>query len=294
MLSRTLTVGYGNVRPVTIGKGLPLVFIGGPCAIESRDHALFMAEQISDICSRLEIPWIYKSCYDKDCRSAPDSFHGLGVDHGLRILSDVRDEFGVPVVSDFSDPAWAMATGEVCDMIQVPAYLCRQTSILKAAAATQRPIHLKKGQFMSPWNMKNSVRKIESAGNYQVLLADRGTFFGYNMLVNDFTSLPIMERTGYPVCFDATHSIQLPTSMGNISGGQREFIPHLVRAATACGIQALFMETHNDPPNAMSDANTVLDLRYLENVLTQAKAIHEARLNLVQLLGEDQVHTEAS
>jgi len=196
------------------------------------------------------------------------------------------------VVSDFSDPAWADATGEVCDMVQVPAYLCRQTSVLRAAAATKRPIHLKKGQFMSPWNMKNSVRKIEAAGNHQILLADRGTFFGYNMLVNDFTSLPIMARTGYPVCFDATHSIQLPTSMGNISGGQREFIPHLVRAAVACGIQALFMETHNDPPKAMSDANTVLNTKYLEVVLTQAKAIHEVRLQLIQKLGEDTVHLE--
>jgi len=293
MNSRTITVGYGNVKPVTIGKGHPLVYIGGPCAIESRDHAFYMADQISKICSRLNIPWIYKSCYDKDCRSAPDSFHGLGLDHGLQILSAIREEFGVPVVSDFSDPAWASATGEVCDMIQVPAYLCRQTSVLKAAATTNRPIHLKKGQFMSPWNMKNSVRKIEAAGNYQILLADRGTFFGYNMLVNDFTSLPIMARTGYPVCFDATHSIQLPTSMGNISGGQREFIPHLVRAAAACGIHALFMETHNDPPNAMSDANTVLDMKYLEYILAHAKAMHEARLHLLAEHGEDQVHVEA-
>ena len=288
-----LTVGYGKVRPVSIGAGLPLVFIGGPCAIESRDHAFYMAEKISKICSKLNIPWIYKSCYDKDCRSAPDSFHGMGLDNGLRILSDVRDEFGVPVVSDFSDSTWAPATGEVCDMVQVPAYLCRQTSVLKAAAATKRPIHLKKGQFMSPWNMKNSVRKIEAAGNHQILLTDRGTFFGYNMLVNDFTSLPIMSRTGYPVCFDATHSIQLPTSMGNISGGQREFIPHLVRAAAACGIQALFMETHDNPPAAMSDANTVLDTRYLEVVLTQAKAIHEARLQIVAEIGEVSIHSEA-
>ena len=173
----TLTVGYGKVKPVIIGKNQPLVFIGGPCAIEGRDHSFYMAEKIGNICSKLNIPWIFKSCYDKDCRSAPDSFHGLGVDHGLRILSEIRDEFGVPVVSDFSDPSWAGATGNVCDMVQVPAYLCRQTSILKAAAATNRPIHLKKGQFMSPWNMKNSVRKIEAAGNHQILLADRGTFW---------------------------------------------------------------------------------------------------------------------
>jgi len=286
-----IEVGYGSVNKVQIGAGLPLVFIGGPCAIESRDHALKMADLIGKICLRVGIQWIYKSCYDKDCRSAPDSFHGAGIDEGLKILSDVRSEFGVPVVSDFSDAAWAVATGEVCDLIQVPAYLCRQTSILRAAALTNKPVHLKKGQFMSPWNMKNSVRKLESFGCSQILLADRGTFFGYNMLVNDMTCFPIMARTGYPVCFDATHSIQLPTSMGNISGGQREFIPYLVRAAVACGINALFMEVHDDPKNALSDANTVLDIKYLENILSQAKIVHQTKLELIDKYGEDNVHT---
>jgi 2-dehydro-3-deoxyphosphooctonate aldolase (KDO 8-P synthase) len=289
---KVISVGYGDVPPVQIGANLPLAFIGGPCAIESRDHAFFMAEQIKKICGEIGVPLIYKSCYDKDCRSAPNSFHGLGVDDGLRILADVRAEFGIPVVSDFSDPSWGPATGEVCDLVQVPAYLCRQTSILRAAAVTGRPVHLKKGQFMSPWNMKNSVRKLESFGCDQILLADRGTFFGYNMLVNDMTCFPIMARTGYPVCFDATHSIQLPTSMGNISGGQREFIPYLVRAAAACGINALFMEVHNDPPKALSDANTVLNLKYLKNVLSQAKCANEFRLEMLERYGEDNVHTE--
>jgi len=282
-----IKVGYGKIDKVFIGGNSPLVFIGGPCAIESKEHSFRMAENISEICSRVKIEWIYKSCYDKDCRSSVDSFHGLGVNEGLQILSDIRDRFGIPVTADFSDPAWAAATGEVCDMVQVPAYLCRQTSILRAAAETGRPIHLKKGQFMSPWNMKNSVRKIESFGNNQILLTDRGTFFGYNMLVNDFTCFPIMSKTGYPVCFDATHSIQLPTSMGNISGGQREFIPHLVRAASAIGINALFMEVHDDPPNALSDANTVLNIKYLEKILMQAKAIHEFRIELLDKYGED-------
>jgi len=292
MTSKVLKVGYEGVKPVSIGQGLPLVFIGGPCAIESRDHTFMMAECVLAICEKLGIPLIYKSCYDKDCRSSPDSFHGLGLESGLQILADVRKEFGIPVVSDFSDPAWGEATGETCDMVQVPAYLCRQTSMLRAAASTDRPILLKKGQFMSPWNMKNSVRKIESFGGHQILLADRGTFFGYNMLVNDMKCFPIMQETGYPVCFDATHSIQLPTSMGNISGGQREYIPHLVRAATACGINALFMEVHDDPQNAKSDANTVLDIQYLEVVLAQAKAIHELRLQLLETYGEDNVHPE--
>jgi 2-dehydro-3-deoxyphosphooctonate aldolase (KDO 8-P synthase) len=290
MEKKIIKVGYGKINPISIGHNLPLVFVGGPCAIESKDHAFKMAEKIGIICNRLGIEWIYKSCYDKDCRSAPDSFHGCGVDDGLRILSDIRDEFGIPVVSDFSDPAWAAATGEVCDMVQVPAYLCRQTSILRAAAQTGRPILLKKGQFMSPWNMKNSVRKIESHGGNQIILADRGTFLGYSQLVNDMTCFPIMAYTGYPVCFDATHSIQMPTSMGNISGGQREFIPHLVRSAVANGINLLFMETHDNPDKALSDANTVLDIKYLENILIQAKTIHETRLELMAKLGEDNVH----
>ncbi|MBN1636153.1 MAG: 3-deoxy-8-phosphooctulonate synthase [Deltaproteobacteria bacterium] len=292
MDQKIINVGYGHVGKVYIGGCLPLVFIGGPCAIQSRDHSFMLAERIGEICQRLNIPWIFKACYDKDCRSSPDSFHGIGIDRGLKVLAEIRKEFGVPVVSDFSNAAWGLATGEVCDMVQVPAYLCRQTSILRAAAVTNRPINLKKGQFMSPWNMKNSVRKIEAAGNSQILLTDRGTFFGYNMLVNDFRNFSIMSETGYPVCFDATHSIQMPTSMGDISGGQREYIPCLVRAAAACGINALFMEVHDDPPNALSDANTVLDIRYLEQILVQAKSIHEMKIELLEKYGEDNVHVE--
>ncbi len=292
LIPKIISVGYGEVRTVEIGGTLPLAFIGGPCAIESRDHAFRMAEHVAEICGRLQVPWIFKACYDKDCRSSPSSFHGVGLDPGLQILADIRRQFGVPVTSDFSDAAWAAATGEVCDMVQIPAYLCRQTTILRAAATTGRPVHLKKGQFMSPWNMKNSVRKIEAAGNSQVLLTDRGTFFGYNMLINDMRCLPIMMESGCPVCFDATHSIQLPTSMGNVSGGQREFIPHLVRAAAACGINALFMEVHDDPDNALSDSNTVLDVKYLERVLAHAKAAHDLRLELLDKWGEDRVHCD--
>lgn len=292
MIPKTISVGGGKVREVRIGSTLPLAFIGGPCAIESRDHSFMMADRIATICAKLDVPWIFKACYDKDCRSAPTSFHGLGVDEGLKVLDDVRNQFGVPVTSDFSDASWAAATGEVCDMLQVPAYLCRQTTILRAAGQTGKPVHLKKGQFMSPWNMKNSARKIEATGNENILLTDRGTFFGYNMLVNDMRCFPIMAETGYPVCFDATHSIQLPTSMGNISGGQREYIPHLVRAAAACGINALFMEVHDDPENALSDANTVMDIKYLERVLAQAKAAHELRLELLEKWGEDRVHLD--
>ena len=290
MSKKILSIGYDNVKAIKIGNGLPLVFVGGPCAIESYDHSMFMAEKIENICNELKIKWIFKSCYDKDCRSSPDSFHGIGLEEGLKILSEVRNQFGVPVVSDFSDVNDGNSIGQVCDLVQIPAYLCRQTSILKAAAKTNRPVHLKKGQFMSPWNMKNSVKKLEANGCDQILLTERGTFFGYNMLVNDFTSLPIMNKTGYPICYDATHSIQLPTSMGSISGGQREFIPSLVRAAVASGINALFMEVHNDPPRALSDSNTVLDIKYLKLILSQALEIHNVYLDLIKKYGEDNVH----
>ncbi len=290
MTSKVIEIGYGDVKRVRIGGNSKLVLIGGPCAIENRDHALMLADRIAKICDDLQVEWVYKSCFDKDCRSSPDSFHGVGIDQGLEILAEVRKEYGVPVTSDFSDPAWAQATGEVCDLVQVPAYLCRQTSILRAAAQTGRPIHLKKGQFMSPWNMKNSVKKIEAAGGTQILLADRGTFFGYNMLVNDMRSFSIMAQTGYPVCYDITHSIQMPTSMGEISGGQREFIPPLTRAAAAAGIDAIFAEIHNDPTNALSDPNTVLNIEHLRHVLGQARDIHNFRLELLEKYGVDNVY----
>ena len=291
-LKKSITIRTPSGNPINIGENSELVLIAGPCAIESYDHSMKMAELIGKICQKINISWVFKACYDKDCRSSPSSFHGLGLDEGLRVLERLRNETGLPVTSDFSDSSWAKATGEVCDLVQVPAYLCRQTSILRTAAETGKPVHLKKGQFMSPWNMKNSCRKLEAFGNDQILLTDRGTFFGYNMLVNDMRCFPIMQETGYPVCYDATHSIQLPTSMGNISGGQREFIPHLTRAAAACGIEALFMEVHDDPPNAMSDANTVLDFKYLEVVLAHAKAMHEMRQELRAKWGEDNVHPE--
>ncbi|NQV57731.1 MAG: 3-deoxy-8-phosphooctulonate synthase [Rhodospirillales bacterium] len=292
MNPKVITVGGGDVSEVSMGGNLPLVFLGGPCAIESRIHALMMAERIAEICAKLDIAWIYKSCYDKDCRSSVTSFHGIGMDEGLGILGEVRSQYGVPVVCDFSDASWAAQTGAAVDMIQIPAYLCRQTHMLRAAGETGKPVHLKKGQFMSPWNMKNSVRKIEATGNSNILLTDRGTFFGYNMLINDYRNFPIMAETGYPVCLDATHSVQMPTSMGDVSGGQREFIPNLVRAAAGCGINALFMEVHDNPNEALSDPNTQLDIRYLENILAQAKAIHDVRLEQLEKWGEDSVHLD--
>lgn len=285
-----IEVGYGSIKPVTIGKGEDLVLIGGPCAIENREHALSMAEKIKKICDKVKIKFIYKSCYNKDCRSSPDSFQGVGIKKGLKILSEVRSLINVPVVSDFSTPEWAEETGEVCDLVQVPAYLCRQTSILEAAAKTQRPILLKKGQYMSPWNMKNSVRKLEFFGNTKIILAERGSFFGYNMLVNDMKSLRIMSQIGYPVCYDGTHSIQMPTSMGDISGGQREFIPMLVRAAISAGVECLFLEIHDDPQNALSDPNTVLDIKFLEKILIMAKKFHDLKNDFLNKFNEDEIY----
>ena len=292
MTTKTISIPTPSGTPISIGGDGELVLIAGPCAIESYDHCMAMADLIGKVCDQYNTRWIFKACYDKDCRSSPASFHGVGLEEGLAILDRVRNETGLPVTSDFSDPSWGAATGEVCDLVQVPAYLCRQTSILRAAAATGKPVHLKKGQFMSPWNMKNSCRKLEAFGCDQILLTDRGTFFGYNMLINDMRAFPIMAETGYPVCYDATHSIQMPTSMGNISGGQREFIPHLTRAAAACGIDAMFMEVHDNPPEALSDANTVLDIKYFEVVLAQAKAIHDTRRELKAKWGEDNVHKD--
>ena len=278
--TNVITIQGNNFDPIQIGSDLPLVLIAGPCAIESKDHAFLMAESIKKICEELKIKFIYKSCYDKDCRSSIKSFHGVGIDEGLKILDEVRNEFNIPVTADFSNAEWGKETGEVCDMVQIPAYLCRQTSILRAAAKTNKPINLKKGQFMSPWNIRNSVKKLKEFGNDQILLTDRGTFFGYDMLVNDMRCFQIMSETKQPVCYDATHSVQLPTSLGNLSGGQREFIPSLVRGAIGAGINALFLEVHNKPEEALSDPNTQLDLKYLKPLLVHASSLHKIILDL--------------
>lgn len=275
-----VTIGGNGVDTVIVGENRPLTLIAGPCAIESEDHSLRMAEAISEVTRRLGIQYVFKSCYDKDCRSSIKSFHGVGLDKGLAILDKVRRTFQVPVTTDASDVSWMDATGEVADLIQIPAYLCRQTHLLIAAGRTGRPLNIKKGQFISPWNMKNAALKVESTGNHQIILTDRGTFMGYNMLVNDMRCVRIMKESGYPVCYDSTHSIQMPGSLGTSSGGQREHIPDLVRAAMAAKANALFMEVHDDPASALCDATTQLPLAFLEAVLVQAKAVYD----LVQTL----------
>lgn len=279
-----MIVGGNSKNPVNIGSK-KLTIISGPCAIESLEHSLYLAEELKLICKRQGVQFIFKACYDKDCRSSADSFHGVGLKSGIRILQEVKSKIGVPVVSDFSVPNEANEIAQGVDLLQIPAYLCRQTSILRAAAETKLPLHLKKGQFMSPWNMRNSVSKLNAFGATDILLTDRGTFFGYNMLINDFRSLPIMAETECKIGYDATHSIQMPTSLGSVSGGQREFIPYLVRAAAGCGIDCLFMEVHNDPPNAKSDPNTVLDLKHAEYVIEQAATMHVAQRSLMEKLG---------
>ena len=280
MIVKDIIIGNKDIDQVTIGSKQPLTVIAGPCAIESEEHCLKMAGNLREIAHRVGVQLIFKSCYNKDCRSSIKSFHGIGLEEGLRILQKVRDTCGIPVTSDVSSSNWMGDTADVVDLIQIPAYLCRQTHLLLAAGETGRPVHIKKGQYMSPWNMKNAVLKVESTGNNQILLTDRGTFMGYNMLVSDMRCFRIMKETGYPVCYDATHSIQMPGSLGTSSGGQREFIPDLTRAAIGARVNALFMEVHDDPDHALCDARTQLPLVYLEDLLKQLKRIYD----LVQTL----------
>jgi len=260
------------IGSVTIGNDLPLVLISGPCQIESRDHALEVAEELVGICRSLDIPLIYKSSYDKANRTSGSAQRGIGLSGGLAILAEVREKFGVPVLTDVHDAGQCAAAAEAVDVIQIPAFLCRQTDLLLAAGETGAAINVKKGQFLAPWDMKNVAAKIASTGNERILLTDRGTSFGYNTLVTDFRGLPEMARTGYPVVFDATHSVQQPGGQGASSGGQREYAPILARAALAVGCASIFMETHPDPDHAPSDGPNMIPLREMTAVLARLKA----------------------
>ncbi|MES1021709.1 3-deoxy-8-phosphooctulonate synthase [Gloeocapsa sp. BRSZ] len=254
---------------ISIGDGCPLALIGGPCVIESGDFTLFMAEQIAKVCDRLNISFIFKSSFDKANRTSIDSFRGQNLENGLQILQRVKEEVGVPVLTDIHESYQAAPVAEVVDVLQIPAFLCRQTDLLVAAAKTGKTVNVKKGQFLGPWDMKNVVRKLESAGTKRIILTERGTSFGYNTLVVDFRALPQMREFGYPVVFDATHSVQMPGGQGDKSGGQRQFVPHLARAAAAIGIDALFMEVHENPDLAPSDGPNMIPLAQLESVLKQ-------------------------
>ena len=269
---------YKNVKvgDISIGRGYPIVLIAGPCVIESAEIAIKHAEKIKEIAERLNVPFIFKASYDKANRSSVDSFRGPGAREGLAILKRVKEEVGVPVLSDVHEVTEVASAAEVLDVIQIPAFLCRQTDLLVKAASTGKPVNVKKGQFMSPGEMNNVVTKLESTGNKNILLTERGTTFGYNMLVNDFRGMVIMGRTGYPVVYDATHSVQMPGGMGKISGGESQYVLPLSKAAVAIGCDALFVEVHESPKDAKSDGANMLKLEDLEDYLNEIKKIEQA------------------
>ena len=270
MNMRTYTV---EIAGITIGKGYPFVLIAGPCVIESEESALYHAQQLSGITKKLKIPFIYKTSYDKANRTSIKSFRGPGLLKGLKMLKKVKKEVGVPVLSDVHCREQIEEAACILDVIQIPAFLCRQTDFIIAAAKTQRPINIKKGQFLAPWDIKYVIEKIEAAGNRKIMITERGTSFGYNNLVSDMRSLPILKESGYPVIYDATHSVQLPGGSGKASGGQSGFIPSLARAATAIGIDGLFLEVHKNPKAALSDGPNTVCLRELEGLLKKLKEI---------------------
>jgi len=275
MICEMETTATARIVSYELGAGQPLVLIAGPCVIESAEHALRLAERIAAIARKLELPYVFKASYDKANRSSIDSFRGPGLEAGLEILGRVRAKVGVPVLSDVHEPAQAAPAGEVLDVLQVPAFLCRQTDLLLACGRTGKCVNIKKGQFLAAEKMQLVVEKVRSSGNPNVLVTERGTFFGYERLVNDFTGLEVMRRFA-PVVFDATHSVQYPGGAGNVTGGARQFIPVLARAAVAAGIDALFLEVHDDPDHAKSDAATVWPLERLEGLLATCVRIREA------------------
>src|SRR5579872_2312277 len=256
-----------QIGPLTLGNDRPLVLIAGPCALESRAHALEMSHALVELTRRLKVGLIYKTSFDKANRTAVDSVRGLGLETSLPILAEVRETYGCPVLTDVHAPEQCAPVAEIVDVLQIPAFLSRQTDLLVAAAKTGRAVNVKKGQFLAPWDMKNVARKLSAAGNDNILLCERGVSFGYNTLVNDMRALPILAETGYPIVFDATHSVQQPGSQGTTSGGDRRFVPILARAAAAIGVAALFMETHQDPDNAPSDGPNMVRLRDLPALL---------------------------
>jgi 2-dehydro-3-deoxyphosphooctonate aldolase (KDO 8-P synthase) len=256
--------------------GKPFTFIGGPCVIETRDVTLAAAEKLAAITLRLHIPFIFKSSYDKANRTSIEGYRGPGIEEGLKILKEVKDYFGVPVLTDVHSPREAALAADVVDVIQVPALLSRQTDLLTACGKTGRVVNIKKGQFLAPEDMVYALRKVESTGNAQILVTERGTSFGYHNLVNDFRSLPIMREFGYPVIFDATHSVQLPGGAGASSAGRREFVFPLARAAVAVGVEGIFMEVHEDPAHALCDGENSVRLDDLAGILEILKRIGEA------------------
>ena len=261
-----------RIGGISIGNNCLFVLIAGPCQIESRSHALEVAHALREVSQRTGVPIVYKSSYDKANRTSAAAERGIGMAAGLGILRDVREATGLPVLTDVHAPDQCAAAAEAVDVLQIPAFLCRQTDLLIAAGETGRPINVKKGQFLAPWDMANVAAKIAATGNHDILLCERGASFGYNTLVSDMRSLPIMAATGYPVVFDATHSVQQPGGAGTSSGGQREFAPMLARAALAVGVAAVFIETHPDPDQAPSDGPNMIPLRQMEALVARLAA----------------------
>ncbi len=273
MIQSTNTVSIGSVP---FGGSNPFGLIAGPCVIESRDHTLRHAEAIAKICAEQGVPLVFKSSFDKANRSSITSYRGPGLDEGLSILAEVRDQFGMPVLTDVHNEEQARAAGDVVDCLQIPAFLCRQTDLLVAAAKTGKAVNVKKGQFLSPEDTPNIVFKVKEAGNDRVLLTDRGTSFGYRTLVVDFAGFPTMRATGQPLIFDATHAVQRPGGEGKTTGGDRTKVPFLARAAIACGVDGLFMEVHEDPDKGKSDGPNMLQLSGLGAVLEQLRRVADA------------------
>ena len=264
-----------NVGGIPVGGDNPLVFILGPCQLENRDHAMFMAEKITKLCAPSSSNFIFKSSFDKANRTSIASARGVGIEEGLRILEEVKLTFNCPVITDVHTVSQCITASEVVDVLQIPAFLSRQTDLLIAAGETGKPVNVKKGQFLAPWEMTNVAEKIASTGNKKILLCERGTSFGYNTLVNDFRGLEIMAETGYPVVFDATHSVQQPGGRGNSSGGERKFVAALARAACAVGVAAVFIETHQEPDNAPCDGPNMIDVADLQKLIEKLRVIDE-------------------
>ena len=264
----------GNKEPIKVGAGHPLLLIAGPRVLESEALAREVASALKEIAERLSVSLVFKSSFDKANRTSLDSFRGPGLEDGLKILADIRQDYQVPVVSDIHESHQVAAASDVLDMLQIPAFLCRQTDLLVAAAKTNKAINLKKGQFVSPWDMENAVNKIKASGNTNLLLCERGFSLGYNNLVVDMRSLPVMRSLGCPVIFDATHSVQLPGGAGGSSGGQREFVPPLARAAVAVGLDGIFMEVHPQPEKALCDGPNSMPLDQVESLLKTLLKIH--------------------
>jgi 2-dehydro-3-deoxyphosphooctonate aldolase (KDO 8-P synthase) len=267
-MTDTREIQIGSVR---LGGNSPLALIAGPCVIESEAHAMRMAESISKIASELNIPYIYKASYDKANRTSVSSYRGPGMAEGLRVLGLIRDQLKLPVLSDVHDVSQIAPAAEVCDVLQIPAFLSRQTDLLVAAGKSKRVVNLKKGQFLSPWEMANAVEKVASTGNKNIFLTERGTSFGYQNLIVDMRTFPIMRKLGYPVVFDVTHSVQLPGGEGKSSGGQPEFIEPLARAGVAVGVDGVFLEVHDNPSAALSDGTNALPLSRLRALLSRLK-----------------------